>query len=68
MFPFLRHDLSSLREEHRLNVFDKRAPKRIFWSKRYKMTGGCRKLNNGKFRNLFYSRNIISVIKCRKVG
>jgi hypothetical protein len=37
----------TLREEHRLRVFENRVLRRIFGSKRDDMTGGWRKLRSG---------------------
>jgi hypothetical protein len=36
----------TLKEEHRLRVFENRVPRRIFGVKRDEMTGGWRKLHN----------------------
>jgi hypothetical protein len=36
----------TLREEHRLRVFEKRVPRRIFEPKRFEVTGDWRKLHN----------------------
>jgi hypothetical protein len=45
----------SLREEHRLRVFENRVLWRIFGPKRDEMTGDWRKLHNEELHNL-YSR------------
>jgi hypothetical protein len=42
----------TLREEHRLRVFENRVLRRIFGSKRNKVTGGWRKLHNEELHNL----------------
>jgi hypothetical protein len=39
----------TLREEHRLKVFENRVLRRIFGSKRDKVIGGSRKLHKGIF-------------------
>jgi hypothetical protein len=39
----------TLREEHRLRVFEKRVLRRTFGQKRDEMTGGCRKLHMRSF-------------------
>jgi hypothetical protein len=49
----------TLREEHRLRVFENRVLRRIFEPKRDEVTGGLRKLHNEVLHNLYYSRNII---------
>jgi hypothetical protein len=40
----------TLREEHRLRVFDNRVLRRIYDSKRDEVTGGWRKLHNEELR------------------
>jgi hypothetical protein len=42
----------TLREEHRLRVFENRLLRRIFRSKRDEVTGGWRKLHNEEFHIL----------------
>jgi hypothetical protein len=42
----------TLREEHRLKVFENRVQMRIFGSKRDEVTGKWRKLHNGELHNL----------------
>jgi hypothetical protein len=37
----------SLREEHRLKVFENEVLRKIFGPKRKEVTGGCKKLRNG---------------------
>jgi hypothetical protein len=55
------------REESRLRVFENRALRRIFGSKRDKVTGGWRELHNEDLHNLYSSPSIIRIIKPRKV-
>jgi hypothetical protein len=43
----------TLREEHRLKVFESRVPKRIFGLKRNEMIGGWRKLCNEELHNMY---------------
>jgi hypothetical protein len=57
----------SLREEHRLRVFERRVLRRIFGLKRGEVTGEWRKLNNGKLDNLYSSPDIIRKIKSRRM-
>jgi hypothetical protein len=42
----------TLREEHRLRVFENRVLRRIFGPKRDEVAGGWRKLNNEELQNL----------------
>jgi hypothetical protein len=44
----------TLREEHRLRVFEERVLKRIFGPKRDEVTGEWRKLHNGELHNLYH--------------
>jgi hypothetical protein len=48
-----------LKEVHRLRVL------RIFRSQRHKITGGWRILHNEELHNLYFSPNIIRLIKSR---
>jgi hypothetical protein len=43
----------TLREEHRLRVFENRVLKRIFGPKRDEVTGEWRKLHNEELRDLY---------------
>jgi hypothetical protein len=58
----------TLREEHRLKVFENRVLGRIFGSKRDEVTGGGRKLHSDELRKLCCSSNIIWMIKSRWAG
>jgi hypothetical protein len=44
-------------------VFQNRVQRRIFGPKRKKITGGWRQLHNEELHNLYYSPDIIRVIK-----
>jgi hypothetical protein len=57
----------TLREEHRLRVFENRALRRIFGPRRDEVTGDWRKLHNEEFHNLFFSPNIIRMINSRRM-
>jgi hypothetical protein len=58
----------TLREEHRLKVFENRVLRRIFGPKRDKVAQGWRKLHNEKLHNLYSSPSIIRMIKSRRMG
>jgi hypothetical protein len=57
----------TLREEHRLGVFENRVLRRIFGPKRDEVTGGWRKLYNEELHNLYSSPSVIKMIKSRRV-
>ena len=57
----------TLREEHRLRVFENRVLRRIFWPKRNGVTGEWRKLHTEELNNLYCSPNIVRVIKSRRM-
>jgi hypothetical protein len=57
----------TLREEHRLRVFENKVLRRIFGPKRDEMTGGWRKLHNEELRDLYSSPSIIRIIKSRRM-
>jgi hypothetical protein len=57
----------TLREEHRLRVFENRVLRRIFGPKGDEVTGEWRKLHNGELHNLYSSLDIIRQIKSRRM-
>jgi hypothetical protein len=57
----------TLREEHRLKVFENRVLRRIFGPKRDEVTGGWRKLYNEELHGLYSSPSIVKVIKTRRM-
>jgi hypothetical protein len=57
----------TLREEHRLRVFENRVLRRMFVPKRHAVTGDWRKLHNEELHNFYSSPNIIRLIKSRRV-
>jgi hypothetical protein len=57
----------TLREEHRLRLFDNRALRRIFGPKKDEEKGRWRKLHNEELHNLYSSPNIIRIIKSRRM-
>jgi hypothetical protein len=56
----------TLREEHRLRVFENRVLRRIFGPKREE-DGSLRKLYNDELHSLYSSPNIVRVIKSRRM-
>jgi hypothetical protein len=58
----------TLREEHRLRVFENRVLRRIFGPERDEVTGEWRKLHNEELRNLYSSPDIIRQVKANEVG
>jgi hypothetical protein len=57
----------TLREEHRLRVFENRVLRRIFGPKRDEVTGERRKLLNEELHNLCLSPDVIRQIKSRQM-
>jgi hypothetical protein len=55
----------TLREEHRLAVFENRVLRRIFGPKRDEVTGEWRKLHNEELHDLYSSTSIIRIRKAR---
>jgi hypothetical protein len=55
----------TLREEHRLRVFENRVLRKIFGPKSDEVTGGWRKLHNEELHGLYSSPGIVRVIKAR---
>jgi hypothetical protein len=62
LFPSL-----TLREEHRLRVFENKVLRRIFGPKRDEVTGGWRKLHDKEFHDLYSSPSIIRIIKSKRM-
>jgi hypothetical protein len=57
----------TLREEHRLRVFENRVLSRIFGPRRDEVTGEWRRSHNEELNDLYSSPNIIRVIKSRRM-
>jgi hypothetical protein len=57
----------TLREEHRLRVFENKVLRRIFGPKRDEVTRGWRKLHNEELYNLYSSPSIIRVINSKRM-
>jgi hypothetical protein len=53
----------TLKEGHRLGMFENRVLRSIFGPKRDEVTGDWRKLHNEELHNLYSSPNIIRMIK-----
>jgi hypothetical protein len=56
-----------MREERRLRVFENTVLKRIFGPKRDKVTGEWIKLHNEELKDLYFSPNIVRMIKSRSI-
>jgi hypothetical protein len=71
ILPFVLHGcetwLLTLREECSLRVFENRVLRRIFGPKRDEVTGEWRRLHNEEICALYSSRNIIWVMKSRRL-
>jgi hypothetical protein len=57
----------TLREDHRLRVFENRVLRRIFGPKRDEVTGEWRKFHIEELRDLYSSPSIIRIIKWRRM-
>jgi hypothetical protein len=57
----------TLREEHRLRVFENRVLRGIFGNKGDEVTGEWRKLHSGELHNLYSSSDVIRQIKSRRM-
>jgi hypothetical protein len=57
----------TLREECRLRIFENRVLRRIFGPKRDEVTGEWRRLHNKELYALYFSLNIIRVMKSRRL-
>jgi hypothetical protein len=58
----------TLREEHKLRVFENRFLRRIFAHKMDEVTGEWRKLHNEELHNFYSSLDIIRQVKANEVG
>ena len=58
----------TLSEERRFMVFENMVLRRIFGPRKDEVTGEWRKLHNKELNDLYFSPNIIRVIKSRRMG
>jgi hypothetical protein len=57
----------TLREEHRLRVFENRVLRMIFGPKRDEVTGELRKLHNKELHDLYSPPSIIRIMKSKRM-
>ena len=57
----------TMREEHRLRVFENRVLRRVFGPKRDEVTGKWRKLRNEELNDLYFLPSIVRVVKSRRM-
>jgi hypothetical protein len=65
--PFAFVLVARLREEHKLRVSENRVLRRIFGPKRYEVTTDRRNLHNKELHNVYWSQNIIRMIKSSRI-
>jgi hypothetical protein len=58
----------SLREEHRLRFFENYMLRKLFWPKKDEVTGKWRSISDEELYFLYFSQNIVRVIKSRRMG
>jgi hypothetical protein len=57
----------TLRDEHRVRMFENRVLRRIYGPERKEVAGGWRRLHNEELHNLYTSPNIIRTIKLMRI-
>jgi hypothetical protein len=71
IFPVVQYGCETcsltLREEHRLRMFENRVLRRIFGLERDEVMGGWRKLHDEELHDLYSSPSIIRIIKSRRM-
>jgi hypothetical protein len=67
LFTWIQTWSLTLREEHRLRVFENRMLRRIFGLTRDEVTAEWRKLHNEELRDLYSLPSIIRIIKSRRM-
>ena len=60
--------LLTLREKHRLRVYENRVLRKVFGPKRDEVTGEWRKLHNEELNDLYSLPSIVRVVKSRRMG
>ena len=60
-------NITTLREERKLRVFENMVLRRIFGPRRDEVTGEWRRLHNEELNNLYSSPNIVRVTKSRRM-
>jgi hypothetical protein len=58
----------TLREDHRLGIFENRVLRRMFGPQRDEVRREWRKLHNEDLHDLYSSPNVVRVIKARRVN
>jgi hypothetical protein len=67
MFSIIYIKRAIQHSQHRLGVFENRALRKIFESKKDEVVGDGRKLQKGELRNLYFSPSIIIMVKSRNM-
>jgi hypothetical protein len=67
ILPVILYGCETLREKHRLRVFENKMLRRIFGPKRDEVTGQWRKLHNEEIRDLYSLPSIIRIIESRRM-
>jgi hypothetical protein len=57
----------TLKEEHRLRIFEDKELRRLFAPRRNEVTGGWKKLHNEEHRDMYSAPSLIRIIKTRRM-